>query len=128
MVSHSSGLAELIVRAWIPARAADSTWLRISASSGEMITVGPAPRRRSRAVATKYTADLPQPVRCTTKARLLLPHQSHHRLPLVLPQPRRTPRGTDQLSEDGIGFSAELQMVHAPMQPDGTANPRIHPT
>lgn len=69
MVSHSSGLAELMVRARIPARAAASTWLRMSASSGETITVGPAPRRRSRAVATKYTADLPQPVRCTTSAR-----------------------------------------------------------
>ncbi len=42
-----------MVRAWIPARAAASTWLRISASSGETITVGPEPRARSRAVATK---------------------------------------------------------------------------
>src|SRR5215831_14179318 len=66
---HSSRLAELIVRAWMPARTAASTWLRISASSGETITVGPAPRARSSAVATKYTADLPQPVRCTTRTR-----------------------------------------------------------
>lgn len=58
--SHSSRLAELIVRARMPARAADSTWLRMSASSGETITVGPATpsapaasRSRSRAVATK---------------------------------------------------------------------------
>ncbi len=53
--SHSSRLALLIVRARIPARAAASTWLRISASSGETITVGPtaAPLPRSRAVATK---------------------------------------------------------------------------
>src|ERR1700733_12082764 len=66
---QSSRLAELIVRAWMPARAAASTWFRISASSGETITVGPAPAARSSAVATKYTADLPHPVRCTTSAR-----------------------------------------------------------
>lgn len=54
-------------------------------------------------------------------------HQSRHRLPLVLPQPRRTPRGTHQLSENGIGFSAQLQGVHPPMQPDGTDNQRIRP-
>ena len=57
------------MRAWIPARPAASTWLRISASSGDTITVGPAPRARSSAVATKYTADFPHPVRCTTSAR-----------------------------------------------------------
>src|SRR5689334_221223 len=67
--SHSAVLAELMVRARMPARSAAPTWLRMSASSGDTITVGPAPRARSRAVATKYTADLPQPVRCTTSAR-----------------------------------------------------------
>src|SRR5580693_8621509 len=41
----------------------------MSASSGDTITVGPAPRARSSAVATKYTADFPHPVRCTTSAR-----------------------------------------------------------
>src|SRR6478609_6429000 len=41
----------------------------MSASSGDTIRVGPAPRRRSSREATKYTADLPQPVRCTTRAR-----------------------------------------------------------
>ncbi len=46
-------LAELMVSARMPARWAASTWLRISASSGEMITVGPAPAARSSAVATK---------------------------------------------------------------------------
>ncbi len=51
--SHSSRLAELIVRAWMPARSAASTWLRIRASSGDTMTVGPAPRSRSSAVATK---------------------------------------------------------------------------
>ncbi len=53
IVSQFSVLDELIVRARIPARAAASTWLRISASSGETITVGPLPRSRSSAVATK---------------------------------------------------------------------------
>ena len=51
--SHSSVFAELIVWAVIPARAAASTWLRISASSGDTISVGPAPWARSRPVATK---------------------------------------------------------------------------
>jgi hypothetical protein len=53
--SHSSRLAELIVRAWMPARSAASTWLRMSASRGETITVGPAADAsvRSSAVATK---------------------------------------------------------------------------
>ena len=69
MASQSPVLAEFTVTAWIPARAAASIWLRISASSGETITVGPAPAARSSAVATKYTADLPHPVRCTTSAR-----------------------------------------------------------
>ena len=61
--------AELTVAARMPARSAAAIWLRISASSGETMTVAPAPRSRSRAVAMKYTADLPQPVRCTTSAR-----------------------------------------------------------
>src|SRR6266566_2598766 len=67
--SHAVVLAELMVRARMPAPFAASTWLRMSASSGDTITVGPSPRARSSAVAMKYTADLPQPVRCTTSAR-----------------------------------------------------------
>ena len=51
--SHSVVLAELMVRARMPAPFAASTWLRISASSGDTITVGPAPRARSSAVAMK---------------------------------------------------------------------------
>ncbi len=75
MASHSSRFAELIVRARTPARSAASIWLRIKASSGETMTVGPAPRRRSSAVATKYTADFPKPVRCTSSTRR--PEPSH---------------------------------------------------
>ena len=41
--SHCSTLVELIVTARMPARSAAAIWLRISASSGETITVGPAP-------------------------------------------------------------------------------------
>ena len=52
-VSHSSVFDELIVCAVMPARAAASTWLRIRASSGDTISVGPAPCARSRPVATK---------------------------------------------------------------------------
>ena len=40
---QSSALAELTVRARIPARSAAATWSRIRASSGEMTTLGPAP-------------------------------------------------------------------------------------
>jgi hypothetical protein len=42
-----------MVRARMPARAAASTWFRMSASSGDTITVGPLPRARSSEVATK---------------------------------------------------------------------------
>jgi hypothetical protein len=51
--SHCSMLVELMVTARMPARSAAAIWLRISASSGDTMTVGPAPRSRSRAVATK---------------------------------------------------------------------------
>ena len=50
---HCSMLVELMVTARMPARWAAAIWLRISASSGETITVGPAPPARSSAVATK---------------------------------------------------------------------------
>ena len=50
--AQSSGLAEFIVTARIPARSAAATWSRIRASSGDTITVGPAPAARSSAVAT----------------------------------------------------------------------------
>ena len=69
MSSHSVMFALLTVSASMPARLAAATWLRISASSGEMITLAPRPRRRSSFAAMKYTADLPQPVRCTTSIR-----------------------------------------------------------
>ena len=49
---HCSMLVELIVAARIPARSAAAIWLRISASSGVTITVGPAPGAQQ-AVATK---------------------------------------------------------------------------
>src|SRR5690554_2400703 len=66
---HSCALVELIATARTPARAAASIWSRMSASRGDTSTVGPAPAWRSSSVATKYTADFPQPVRCTTRAR-----------------------------------------------------------
>ena len=67
--THPSRLALLIVDACTPARSAIKIWLRISASSGEIRSVGPAPPSRSRRVAMKYTALLPQPVRCTSSRR-----------------------------------------------------------
>ena len=51
--SHSWALAEFMVTARTPARAAAATWSRMRASSGDTIRVGPAPSARSRAVATK---------------------------------------------------------------------------
>ena len=51
--SKSSGFVELIVSARTPMRSAISIWLRISASSGETSSVGPAPRSRSSFVAMK---------------------------------------------------------------------------
>ena len=51
--SHASRLVELIVCARIPSRSAAAIWLRISASSGETISAGPAPCSRSSAVARK---------------------------------------------------------------------------
>ena len=92
-------LAEFTVRAWIPARSAASIWLRIRASSGDTMTVGPAPRARSSAVAMKYTADLPQPVRCTTSARRrsgtrarIADHWSSRSGPPRRPEPAGAPR------------------------------------
>ena len=51
--SHASRLVELIVCARMPSRSAAAIWLRISASSGETMSAGPAPRARSIAVAMK---------------------------------------------------------------------------
>ena len=51
--SHSSTLVELMVTARMPARSAAAIWLRIRASSGDTITVGPAPSARRSSVDTK---------------------------------------------------------------------------
>jgi len=67
--SQASTLDELMVTAVSPRRSAAATWSRISASNGEITTVGPQPRARSIAVAEKYTADLPKPVRATRRVR-----------------------------------------------------------
>ncbi len=50
---QSSTLLLLTVTARMPARCAAAIWLRIRASSGLTMTVGPAPWARSSAVATK---------------------------------------------------------------------------
>jgi hypothetical protein len=65
--SQSSRFSMLIVWASTPARSAIRIWLPISARSGEMRIVGPAPASRSTRVAMKYTADLPQ-VRWTSSS------------------------------------------------------------
>ena len=51
--AQASRLVELIVCARIPIRSAAAIWLRISASSGETISVGPAPASRPSAVLRK---------------------------------------------------------------------------
>jgi hypothetical protein len=51
--SHASRFVELIVCARMPSLSAAAIWLRIKASSGETISVGPAPCSRSSAVAMK---------------------------------------------------------------------------
>lgn len=125
--SHSSGLAELMVRAEIPARAAASTWLRMRASSGETITVGPAPRARSSAVATKYTADLPQPVRCTTSARRpseTSASMASHWSSRSRAEPVGSPTSRAR-TESAVVRSSSLLM--ASMQPDGSDKPRTGP-
>jgi hypothetical protein len=50
---HSSMLEELRVAARSPAREAAATWSRISDSSGETTSVGPAPSERRTAVAAQ---------------------------------------------------------------------------
>ncbi|CAM5653552.1 hypothetical protein SALBM135S_01781 [Streptomyces alboniger] len=55
------------------------------------------------------------------QTRSALPHQGGHGLPLVLALCRAA-RIADEFGEDCIGFGAELQIVHAPMQPDTTDN------
>ena len=87
--SHSSRLVLLTVCARSPSRSAAAIWLRISASSGLMISVGPAPASRSSAVATKYTADLPHPVRWTQSTRARSATRSLDRLELVRAELRR---------------------------------------
>ena len=42
----------------------------MSASRGETMMDGPSPASRNSFAAMKYTADFPQPVRCTTNMRL----------------------------------------------------------
>ena len=49
--SHSAWLPELMVAARTPSRSAIAIWLRISARSGLMISVGPWPSSRRTRVA-----------------------------------------------------------------------------
>ena len=68
--SQLSMLVELMVTARMPARSAAAIWLRIRASSGDTMTVGPAPalaQQQGRDEVDRRLA--PQPVRCTTSAR-----------------------------------------------------------
>ena len=121
MSVHSSGFAELMLAARTPARSAAATWSRIRASSGETRIVGPAPRRRSSRVATKYTADLPHPVRWTTRARARRSHERLDRLELAVVEsgvrvvdeaPKRLEGLVAQVFGRSIGF-AHPATVHA---------------
>ena len=95
--SHSSRLAELIVRAWMPARAAASTWLRISASSGETMTVGPGPGRAQQRGRDEVHGRLAPAGPLHHQRPPLLGDEGADRRPLVVPQPRVLARQRPQV-------------------------------
>src|SRR6266536_368057 len=108
--SHSSRFPLLIVAARTPARSAIWIWLRMSASSGETSSVGPAPRSRSRRVATKYTALLPHPVRCTTRTRRRRSTSSS----IASHCPGRNPAATPAVSRRSSSPAAAREVLRSP--------------
>ena len=142
--SHWVTLAEFMVTARIPARSAAATWSRMRASNGEMMMLAPAPPgvpgegggapgrqpaqpSRSSAVATKYTADFPQPVRCTTSARRrattsasIARHWSSRRCASLRPtSSRRTASARSRTGESTRSWYAERSA------PSGSSGPVI---
>ena len=111
--AQSATLLELIVAARTPARSAAATWLRIRANSGDTMTVAPCPDARSSLAAMKYTADLPQPVRCTTSARRRCTTNASI---AVHWSSRSVGRGPGQLFEDRLRVAAGR---HGPIVPCG---------
>ena len=122
--SHSSVLAELIVRARMPARAAASTWLRISASSGETITVGPAAALAQQRGGHEVHRRLAPAGALHDQRPALLGHQRLDRPPLVLAQPRCACLGSPTRRRRTASASVRSRFVHAPMQPDVTDKAR----
>ncbi len=106
--SHSSGFDELIVRAWIPALTADSTWLRMSASSGETMTVGLRARRPQQRRGDEVHRRLAPTGALHHQGPSAVRDQRLDRPPLVLAQPGRAGGVTDQAGEHGIGGRAEI--------------------
>ena len=91
IASQSSMFAELIVRARIPARSAAAIWLRMSASSGDTITVGPAPRSRSSDGRDEVDGGLAPPGALDDQGAAPVDHERLDRAPLIGPQPGLRP-------------------------------------
>ena len=87
------------------------------------MTVGPCPLARSSLAAMKYTADLPQPVRCTTSARRRCTTSASMASPLVVAQDGLR---SGQLFEDRLRLLAGCSC--GPIVPAGpTANDQAAP-
>ena len=82
----------------MPARAAASTWLRISASSGETITVGPGAPRAQQRGRDEVHRRLAPPGPLDHQRPPPLRDQGVDRRPLVVPQPRVLTREGPQMS------------------------------
>ncbi len=120
-------LVELIVTARIPARSAAAIWLRISASSGETITVGPAPPVAQQGGGDEVDRRLAPPGALHDERPAPVDSERLDRRPLVLAQDRvASPSGADQGAQVGLGQLAGLGSVgvavtRAVYQPSSTA-------
>ena len=90
------------------------------------MTVGPAPAARSNAVATKYTADLPHPVRCTTNARRRCTTRAWIAVHWSSRRPRAGPREGAQhlfgtVAESGVGQLGRRHPSIVTPTPDNSA-------
>ena len=106
-------LVELIVTALIPARSAAAIWLRISASSGETITVGPAPARSQQGGGDEVDRGLAPAGALHDEGPAPVDGQRLDRRPLVLAQDRVAlpSTGPDQGTQVGLGQVAGLGPV-----------------
>ena len=101
------------MRARMPARAAASTWLRISASSGETITVGPLPALAQQRRRDEVDRGLAPARALHDQGAALVGDQCLDRPPLVLAQPGRARGVPDEAGQDGIGCGTQICVAHA---------------